>query len=73
MEADFRERLLSMKEELSEHKRDRAELKKYYIQERLSSSLQSYYKEINNSYSYLRHKDEVKVVKELWVKKNPTI
>ena len=65
MEADFRERLLSMKEELSEHKRDRAELKKYYIQERLSSSLQSYYKEINNSYSYLRHKDEVKVVKEL--------
>lgn len=65
MEADFRDRLLSMKEELSEHKRDRSELKKYYIQERLSSSLQSYYKEINSSYSYLRHKDEVKVVKEL--------
>lgn len=65
MKNEFKNILFDIKRDLSFYNRDKFSLKKIYIQERLSKSLQSYYKELNSSYTYLRYQDEKKVAKDL--------
>lgn len=65
MKSEFKDKLLEIRKDLSFYRRDKKELKKLYIEERLSQSLKSYYKELNDSYTYLRYQDEKKVVKDL--------
>ena len=65
MKSEFKDKLLEIRKDLSFYRRDKKELKKLYIEERLSQSLKCYYKELNDSYTYLRYQDEKKVVKDL--------
>ena len=57
--------LENMLYDLSCHKRDRNYVLTQSISERLNKSLQTYYKELNNSVSYLSSKDEMKVLKKM--------
>lgn len=61
----FNDNLLEIKKELNKHHRDKSKLLAYYIQERLSASLQSYYKELTDSYTYLETKEELKTLRKL--------
>ena len=61
----FKTKLLEIKQELEKHDRDKNSLLQYYINNRLSQSLRSYYKELNDSYNYLDRKDSLKTLKQL--------
>ena len=50
--------------DLSQHKHNREDLMKTYIQERLSKSLVTYYDELYNNLTYLMKKEDLKVLKE---------
>jgi len=45
----FKKNLLKIKEDLQSHRRDKVQLKAYYINTRLNKSLHTYYKTLNSS------------------------
>lgn len=47
------------------HHRDKSFLIEYYINERLTKSLMSYYKDLSTSVDFLDRKDNLKVLKTL--------
>lgn len=61
----FEQRLQVALDDLSQYKRDKSELLPYYVNMRLTKSLQTYYSELNSSIQYLYNKDPIKVVKKL--------
>lgn len=65
MPDNFKSNLLEIKKELTNHHRGKVQLSQFYLQERLSESLKTYYKEIKNSYMYLEQRNEFKVIKKL--------
>ena len=55
-----------MLQEIQTHKRKREELLPLYVQERINKQIQTYYKQIMDSYSILSHQqNEIKVAKNL--------
>lgn len=61
----FKNNLLIILDELNNYKRDRSYLLTKYVEDRLNSSLLVYYKEISNSFNYLKAKDDMKIAKYL--------
>lgn len=51
--------------ELDEYKRDKNRLLEMYINDRLNQSLLVYYSELSASFDYLKHKNELKVLKSV--------
>lgn len=63
---DFVEQKLSnILFELDKYKRDKNDLIKYYISQRLTKSLHSYYSDITKSFDYIKYKDELRIAKNL--------
>lgn len=58
-------KLDNIKKELGKRHRDKKYLEKYYIQERLNRSLDSYYKELEKSIEYLENRVPENVVKKM--------
>lgn len=55
-----------MLKEIQAHKRNKEDLLPMYVQERINKQIQTYYKQIMDSYSILSHQqNEVKVAKNL--------
>lgn len=61
---EFVNTLNGMIKDLSNHKRDRYSLMEFYINDRLSKSLDVYYKELYDSLSYLSKKEGIRILKE---------
>lgn len=61
----FKSNLLEVLKELNSYKRDKSYLLTKYVEDRLNSSLLVYYKEISNSFNYLKAKDDMKIAKHL--------
>lgn len=57
--------LYQMKEDLSQHKRYKQDLKEQYIKERLEGSLVSYYNELAASLNQLLLNNDVKSIKTI--------
>lgn len=55
----------SMLHNISEHKRDKADLLKLYVQKRLEDSVQAYYSSILDSMNILKNFKEESVLKKL--------
>lgn len=51
--------------DLNAHKRPKTQLLEYYINERLKKSLQTYYKELGESFRYLEDKDAENLSRKL--------
>ena len=58
------QRLYCFLDDLSKHKRDRDKLMEFYINDRLSKSIEVYYKELYNSLNYLVSKNNIRVLRE---------
>lgn len=61
----FEQNLLDIRKDCQFHKRDRQDLMKSYIEQRLTESLNSYYKTLSSSVYALSVAEPEKVVKEL--------
>lgn len=59
---DFKDILLSILKDLDCYKRDKNNLLSTYIEERLSQSLKTYYKELSASVNYLANKNNSKII-----------
>jgi hypothetical protein len=55
--------LNSFLNDLSKYKRNKKDLMEFYINDRLSKSLEVYYSELYNSLSYLVSKNDLRVLK----------
>lgn len=55
--------LNSFLNDLSKYKRNKKDLMEFYINDRLSKSLEVYYSELYNSLSYLASKNDLRVLK----------
>ena len=62
---NFKNNLIMIKKDLSEHHRDKQTLLSGCIKDRLAQSLKTYYKELKDSYMYLERKDELKLAKTI--------
>lgn len=58
-------KLLSIKKDMSLHHRDKEYLERYYIDRRLKQSLNSYYKDLEDSLRYLYNRKPENVFKKL--------
>jgi hypothetical protein len=58
-------KLVQIKYELSKYHRDRQYLERYYVNKRLTESLNSYYKDLEDSLRYLDNRKEENVFKQL--------
>lgn len=58
--------LNEMLEDLRKYKRPKEELAEMYVTERLSKSLNTYYKTVRDSLSYLTDKNALKVAKKMY-------
>ena len=61
-ESNPQNKLTGMLKELSGYKRDRNEIMKECIQERLTKALKEYYNDINNTYLYLEYRNEQSLI-----------
>lgn len=61
----FKKNLLSIKNDLKLHKRDKNTLIRFYINKRLNDSLTSYYKTLESSAYALSVSNPEKVIKEI--------
>lgn len=61
----FKENLLEIIGDLQNYKRDKKTLLSSYINIRLNDSLKMYYKEMTNSFNYLKYRNEVTVSKSI--------
>ena len=52
-----------MLDDLSKYKRNKQDLMEFYVNERLSKSLEVYYSELYNSLNYLIYKNDLRVLK----------
>lgn len=57
--------LIGMINTLNTYKRSKKDLLEMYITNRLSESLSTYYKDLNNSLEYLNHRKMSRVLKNL--------
>lgn len=61
----MKDKLYNIIKELSFYKRNKNDLLAQYINERLNKSLQTYYKELIDSFDYLKYKDSSNILKKL--------
>ena len=59
------DKLYNMINELSEYKREKNKLLPMYVNLRLNQSLQVYYKEVVDSFNYLKYKNELRLARKL--------
>ena len=57
--------LLNIENDLKKHHRPKQQLFNYYVQSRLTKSLQTYYNDLNNSVSYLTKRNPHNVLRKL--------
>ena len=57
--------LKDMLEELSTHHRDKKDLRKMYVIDRLNTSVKNYYTDLLTGYNELVKKDALKVMREM--------
>ena len=65
----FEQELLSIRNDLNKHHRDKSKLLEYYINTRLSKTIDAYYSDIMDSYNYLNNRDEFNMIKRMSRKK----
>lgn len=65
MTSTFEDRLLKIQEDLSQRGKLKEELLEQYVANRLASSLQTYYKELEQSVSYLEARKSESVISRL--------
>lgn len=65
----FKQELLSMRNDLNKHHRDKSKLLEYYINTRLNKTIDAYYSDIMDSYNYLNNRDEFNMIKRMSRKK----
>ena len=65
MTSTFEEILNGIIKDLNAHKRDKAKLMEYYVNERLNKSLKTYYEEMDRISKYLADKDALNVARKL--------
>lgn len=61
----FKKNLLEIVDDLQNYKRDKKTLLSSYINIRLNDSLKMYYKEMTDSFNYLKYRNEVTVSKNI--------
>lgn len=61
----MKDKLYNIIKELSSYKRNKNDLLAQYINERLNKSLQTYYKELIDSFDHLKYKDSSNILKKL--------
>lgn len=61
----FAEHLHTIKQDLSKHHRDRSQLCKLYVQQRLNKSLYSYYSDLSTSANYLQNRKLESVIRKM--------
>lgn len=61
----FKTHLYQIQHDLSQHHRPKESLLEYFVQQRLTQSLRTYYKEVSNSAQYLSSRNPIRIVKEL--------
>jgi len=61
----FEDNLKEIMNNLKNYKRDKNHLLEQYIEDRLNLSVQTYYKELNQSYIYLNNRKEINVLKKI--------
>lgn len=65
----FKQELLSIRNDLNKHHRDKSKLLEYYINTRLNKTIDAYYSDIMDSYNYLNNRDEFNMIKRMSRKK----
>ena len=58
-------KLLLIKKDMSSHHRSKEYLERYYINKRLKDSLNSYYKDLEDSIKYLHNRKPENILKKL--------
>ena len=61
----FKQELLSIRNDLNKHHRDKSKLLEYYINTRLNKTIDAYYSDIMDNYNYLNKKLHFLVYKYL--------
>ena len=61
----FKQELLSIRNDLNKHHRDKSKLLEYYINTRLNKTIDAYYSDIMDSYNYLNNRDEFNMIKRM--------
>lgn len=57
--------LENIKNDLKNHHRDKKLLLEYYVQKRLTKSLQSYYSDLSSSTNYILNRNPINVLRKL--------
>lgn len=65
----FKQELLSIRNDLNKHHRDKSKLLEYYINTRLNKTIDAYYSDIMDSYNYLNNRNEFNMIKRMSRKK----
>lgn len=61
----FKNNLTQIKNDLSNHKRDRSSLMEQFISERLNLTLQTYEEELSNTLAYLGRREEINLLSKI--------
>ena len=61
----FKSRLYNINKDLENSKRERHEILSESIEDRLNNALESYIKEIYESFDYLQYRDDIRVMQKL--------
>lgn len=59
------DRLQTILDDLQKHHRDKSSIMEQSISIRLAKSVENYYKELSNSFEYLSHRDNIRVMKQI--------
>lgn len=62
--SNFHNNLNEILDDLSNHHRNKDDLKLSYLNERLNKSLSTYYKEITKTFEYLAYRDDDKLMRK---------
>lgn len=65
----FKQELLSIRNDLNKHHRDKSKLLEYYINTRLNKTIDAYYSDIMDNYNYLNNRNEFNMIKRMSRKK----
>ena len=65
----FEQELLSIRNDLNKHHRDKSKLLEYYINTRLNKTIDAYYSDIMDNYNYLNNRNEFNMIKRMSRKK----
>ena len=61
----FRHKLYNINKDLDKHRRTKSEIMETAVKERLDKALFSYMDSLNKSYDYLKHRNDIRVLKKM--------